>query len=89
MKESHTIQSGSGRKRRETVTLTIGETYRVEPLNPQKKKHRGRVCAILEFDDDFMPGFASVRFHDNNRVGKVDLSDLVPIDSVVAVEDRR
>lgn len=82
-----TIQSSFGRKKRAPVTLTVGETYRVEPLNPRKKKHRGRVCTILEFDNDFMPRKASVRFHDTNRVGKVELSDLVPVGQTVPVDD--
>lgn len=86
MKDSHTIESSFNRKKRAPVTVTKGNTYRIEPMNSQKKKHRDRVCTILEFDDDFMPQEASVRFHDNNRVGKVNLSDLVPVDQVVEVE---
>jgi hypothetical protein len=86
MKDSHIIHLSSNGKERAAIAYTTGNTYRVDPTNPQKKKHRDRVCTILEFDDDFMPQNASVRFHDNNRIGKVDLSDLVPVDQVVEGE---
>ena len=83
MKNSHIMECWHRHKKVKTLTITIGSTYRVEPINPQKKKHRDRVCTILELDDDFMPQNASVRFQDNNRVGKVCLSDLVPVDQVI------
>lgn len=86
MKDSHIIESSFNSKKRAAVTITIGSNYRVEPMNPQKKKHRDRVCTIIEFDDDLMPKNASVRFQDNNRIGKVCLSDLVPVDQAVEVE---
>ncbi len=56
--------------------IELGRTYQVAPLNPRKKKHRGRVCKVRAFDEDFMPRFAVVQFMDNGRIGKVDLEDL-------------
>lgn len=64
-----------------TVELITGRTYRVQPLNPQKLKHRDRMCVLLDLvpvseqhPRDFM---AKVRFLDNNRVGRVEPNDLV------------
>ena len=65
-----------GQKR--TITLEIGRMYKIKPMNPVKKKNVGRVCTILELNDDFMPTEASVKWEDTGRKGKVkDLSDLV------------
>lgn len=60
------------------VTAVVGAEYEVQPLNPRKKKHRGRRCVILGFarDDIGYPGKAVVRFLDNNRRGRVDVADL-------------
>lgn len=74
----HTI---CGRTSRET-TLDIGGEYIIQPLNPQKKKHRDRRCVILDFIpvSEFHPKdtVAKIRFMDNNRIGRAELSDLVP-----------
>lgn len=65
------------------VELVVGRTYRVEPLNSRKLKNRGRECLLLDFvpvskQDPSM--VAKVRFLDNNRIGKIEYSDLVPIE---------
>ena len=60
------------------ISVTLGHTYRIEPLSLRTTKNRGRVCTILEFEDHFVPSTATVRFHDTNRVGKVNISALVP-----------
>lgn len=75
-----TMKTYFGRSKQNGRTLTpkIGERYVVSPMNPQKKKHRGRTCVIEAFNAEYMPDRATVRFDDNNRLGKVDLSDLVP-----------
>lgn len=66
-----------------TVEIAIGREYVVDPLNPRKRKHRGRRCVITELADQFMPDVATVRFTDGLRGhwGKVDIGDLVPVTS--------
>jgi|SRR5579871_1681248 len=62
------------------IVVQIGETYLVEPHNPQKLKHRGRRCILLEASKDMhdrQAGTAKVRFYDTGRTGRVDLNDLV------------
>lgn len=56
------------------IKATVGKRYLVSPMNPKKMKHRGRTCVIesLEGRD------AEVRFDDNHRLGRVDITDLVP-----------
>lgn len=74
--EVNTLYGGVYRK----ATLTAGNEYIVRPLNPRKKKHRGRLCVILDFVpvSEFHPvdTVAKVRFIDNNRIGRAELSDL-------------
>lgn len=72
------VNSAYCSKRREVV-LELGREYIVEPLNPLKRKHRGRLCFVdkLEADRD---GNIWVRFVDKESRGKVYLSDLVPVD---------
>ena len=73
--EKITVQSVSRK-----MTLTIGNEYLVAPLNSRKKKHRDRVCVILDFvpvsESHPRDLVAKVRFRDNNRVGRVELEDL-------------
>lgn len=72
--------TAGGRSRK--VTLVAGEEYVVQPLNPQKLKHRGRRCLLLDFvpvsDSHPKDLVAKVRFVDNNRIGRAELADLVP-----------
>jgi hypothetical protein len=64
-----------------TVVLRIGGTYRVEPLELSKKRHRGRLCIVESISRDDL--FATtkrtidVRFLDSRRLARVDPSDLV------------
>lgn len=61
------------------LTIKIGDTYWVQPDNPQKLKHRGRQCIVKNFHMDDLGNYvqAIVTFLDNNRTGRVDLEDLV------------
>ncbi|MFL1672577.1 hypothetical protein [Paenibacillus dendritiformis] len=64
------------------VDLHIDGNYLVEPENPKKLKHRGRHCTILEFELDKIKSLTErckVRFHDNNRIGMVNFTDLKSI----------
>jgi hypothetical protein len=76
--EVNTIYGSTHRK----ANLTAGNEYTVRPLNPRKMKHRGRHCMILDFVpvSEFHPvnTVAKVRFIDNNRIGRAELSDLLP-----------
>lgn len=71
------VTCGFGKKVRK-VTAVVGAEYEVLPLNPRKKKHRGRRCVILDFVRDGIGCAykAVVRFLDNNRWGRVDIADL-------------
>ena len=64
------------------VEIETGKEYIVQPLNPQKLKNRGRHCLVLDFVpvSESQPDYivAKVRYTDNNRIGKADLSDLIP-----------
>lgn len=60
------------------ITAVVGAKYEVRPLNPQKQKHRGRQCEVLDFvrDDIGHAQKVEVRFLDNGRRGRVDMFDL-------------
>ena len=64
------------------VEIETGKEYIVQPLNPQKLKNRGRHCLILDFvprsGSDANDLVAKVRYTDNNRIGRAELSDLIP-----------
>ena len=60
-----------------TLTPEIGQRYEVVPMNIAKAKNAGRVCILLELDDDFMPQKGSVKWTDAGRKGSVKLSDLI------------
>jgi len=66
----------------QSVTLDVGKEYVVQPANPRATKNRNRKCVILDFvpASDARPHdiVAKVRYLDNNRVGRVEPSDLVP-----------
>jgi hypothetical protein len=62
------------------VVLESGKLYKVDPINPQKMKHRGRICEFIRWYDDDSRGerdIIEVRFLDTNRKGRVEGSDLV------------
>lgn len=81
MSEQIKVRVLHGSTERKT-TLKIGGEYIVKPLNPQKKKHRDRPCVILDFvpvsEQHPRDIVAKVRFLDNNRMGRAELSDLIP-----------
>jgi len=72
---------GSGLIHQQTfreVVLTIGETYRIWPLNPRAKKNRDREVLLVDFvkSTDGKHDLAKVKYLDTNRPGKVEPSDL-------------
>lgn len=56
------------------INVEIGGTYTVEPLNPLVTKNRGRRVVVIAFIDNDLR--AMVKYLDNNRMGKVSLSEL-------------
>lgn len=73
------VKITGGKHDRET-TLVIGQYYRVEPINVQKMRHRGRECEVRKFLQTPHGGKVSVKFSDNGRYGRVDFDDLLEID---------
>lgn len=72
----------SGKKKRKGV-INVGLTYVVDPMNPAKSRNRGRVCRVIDFVpvSDFHPELvAKIRYLDNNRIGRAELDDLLPIE---------
>lgn len=71
------------KKKIRDVEIEIGKQYQVQPLNPRKLKNRRRQCLVLDMVplSKAHPNYmvAKVRYLDNNRIGKVDLEDLVPM----------
>jgi hypothetical protein len=69
------------------VSLEIGRVYIVHPHNPAQLKHRGRKCVLLEIvsvsADRLQDKVAKVRFCDNNRIGRVELGELVLCEEIV------
>lgn len=75
MPQSIRVQCSYGRKHRD-ITVAVGHCYQVEPLNVLKQKHRGRPCVVLSITKS---GKVSVRFLDDNRLGRVDPVDLTEL----------
>lgn len=71
----------SGGKR--IVIIEIDRQYVVRPHNKRKLKHRDRECIVLDVvpisESHPHDKIAQVRFLDNNRQGRVELFDLVPV----------
>ena len=68
-----------------TVVVTVGREYVIELDNPRATRNRGRHVRVLGFvpaspsrPDEFV---AKVRYLDNNRVGRAELGNLVPVDT--------
>lgn len=72
----------SGAKR--SVTIELGRNYMIDPINPLKKKHRGRTCMVIGFmsDSQGTPIDARVKFLDTSRTGRISIRDIIPMDYV-------
>lgn len=64
--------------RNREMVLMVGQKYVVDQLNPRATRNRGRIVELLGFNSDFMPDSAIVKYLDNNRRGRVSVSDLAP-----------
>lgn len=65
-----------------TVTIEVGQTYLVDPLNPRCKKNRGRFCVVLGFPSD---NYALVAFSDTSRNALVPIRDLTDFEEDIDV----
>jgi hypothetical protein len=69
-----------------TVEFVEGNVYVVKPHNPRKKKHRDRKCIfhgiVSVSETSPKDHVAKVRFLDNNRLGRVELADLVSLEVI-------
>lgn len=78
------VTSGLGKSQRKVI-IEVDRHYLVKPQNTRKLKHRDRECILLDVipvSESRSDSVAKVRFLDNNRQGRVDLSDLVPLDDL-------
>ena len=71
-----------GQRQREVV-IAVGMQVVVDPFNPRKKKHRGRIGHITKIRLDYIgtPMSANVTFQDRTTTGSwgvVDVGDLRP-----------
>jgi hypothetical protein len=67
----------SSKEIEDKIIVTVGKEMIVKPLNKSKLKHRDRRVIINKIVDEGWKGIrASVKFVDNNRIGKVDIIDL-------------
>ena len=80
MQSSYSTKTSSG-----TYEIFPNDWCYVDPPNPLKKKHRGRVCQFTGNSKETkdITGrprslLAVVRFSDTGKIGSVDPSDLVP-----------
>jgi len=77
----HAIRVHNGRRRE--VVIAEGELCEVRPASAHKKAHRGRICRVEALDDYILPRRARVRYEDNNRIGLVDIDDLVDVEAAM------
>lgn len=56
--------------------LVVGATYRIEPRNPKKLHHRGRLCTYL----GIRGGKVRVKFADTGGLGYAEVDELVLIE---------
>ena len=54
-----------------TLVPEIGQRYKVLPINIVKAKNAGRICTLLELDDNLMPQNYSVKCEDTGRKGSM------------------
>jgi len=71
------VSSGWCGKHR-SITLSVGVRCRVEPLSPQTKKNRGRICTVVGFRKfGGSEELAAVIWEDTGKYGGAEMGDLV------------
>jgi len=80
--QTQTITVFDHGRAREAI-VEVRKEYVVAPRNPGKKRNRGRHCIVLAFtpapESHPRNMVAKVRYLDNNRVGRAEVDDLVPV----------
>ncbi len=71
------LSSTFGQGPQRNVHLVAGKRYKVDPLNPLGKKHKGRTGVLIGFNPKSCK--CEIRFEDTHHVGVVDASNLVAI----------
>jgi hypothetical protein len=69
----------------EEVYLEVGKTYKIlydKPYNKKEEKNNGRTVEILGFSD-YSFADAIVRYDDNNRIGRVQVNCMLPLESYI------
>jgi hypothetical protein len=69
----------------EEVLLEVGKTYKIlyaKPYNKKEEKNNGREVEILGFTD-YSFADVIVRYKDNNRIGRIEVSCMLPIESYI------
>jgi hypothetical protein len=80
--QSIKVEFSIGKKAFVRRVIHVGHEYRIEPHNPAKLRNRNRECRVLGFthvSSSHGEVVARVRFLDNNRQGRAELSELVPL----------
>lgn len=60
--------------------IAPGLRVKVIPLNPNKKKNRGRVGTVTGFTERYEGVRAKVQFDDTKGIGKIEMEELVMIE---------
>lgn len=80
--ETMEVASMHGKLKRHII-LEVGKEYIIQPLNPRSTKNRDRRCLLLgfvpvsQYEPDYIK--AKIRYLDNNKVGRAELTDLAPV----------
>lgn len=75
-----TTGGGFGKKRRKVVVV-VGNTYRIDSLNPNKLKNQGRVCQVTGFRTfgRRRDRYANVAWEDTGKYGWTAMDDFVEV----------
>lgn len=79
------VEAGSGYCGKvQTCRVAPGNTYRIEPLSPNKRKNRGRLCRVTGFRHfgDKRDLYANVIWLDTGKRGWTEMGDFVQVSPV-------
>ncbi|OOP55208.1 MAG: hypothetical protein AYP45_16130 [Candidatus Brocadia carolinensis] len=64
------------------TTIEVGGYYLINPLNPRCRKHRGRMCKVLEIIDSH---HVRVKLLETKRTARVKVSDLTDFEDDIDI----
>lgn len=64
------------------TTIEVNGYYLINPLNPRCRRHRGRMCKVLEI---LNTNYVRVRLLETKRIAKVKASDLTDFEDDIDV----